>query len=266
MKIIKNKVKLQKEISNVKNLSFIPTMGGFHKGHVSLIKKSKRIYGKSLVSIFVNPKQFNEKKDYNNYPRNLKKDLFILKKLKVDIVYLPNKKEIFSFKVKNKVFLHNFSKKLCGISRKGHFEGVLNVVNRFLEIINPKYLLLGEKDFQQMFLIKNHIKKRKIKTKVISCKLIRETNGVAASTRNKNLSKKQMKIASNVYNFLKIKKKSHDILSKNFQKKLLRIGISKIDYLELLNLKSLKKIKSTNEKYKIFIAYYLGNVRLIDNI
>ena len=129
MKIFKSKHKLQKEILNIKNISFVPTMGGLHKGHISLIKKSQNFKGKTLVSIFVNPKQFNEKKDFLNYPRNLKKDLKILKHLNVDLIYLPNLKDIFSFQVKNKIFLDKFYKKLCGRSRKGHFKGVLNIVN-----------------------------------------------------------------------------------------------------------------------------------------
>ena len=108
MKIFKSKHKLKKEISNIKNISFVPTMGGLHKGHISLIKKSQSFRAKTLVSIFVNPKQFNEKKDFLNYPRNLKKDLKILKYLNTDLVYIPHLKDIFSFKVKNRIFLDKF--------------------------------------------------------------------------------------------------------------------------------------------------------------
>ena len=114
-------------------------MGGLHKGHISLIKKSKNFNGKTLVSIFVNPKQFNKKQDFLKYPRNLTKDLILLKRLKVDYIYLPSLKDIFSFKVKNKIYLDKFSKKLCGKSRKGHFKGVLNIVNRFLCNIHSAY-------------------------------------------------------------------------------------------------------------------------------
>ncbi len=266
MKIFKNKYKLQNEISKIKNISFVPTMGGLHKGHIYLIKKSKSLKGKSLVSIFINPKQFNDKKDYLNYPRNLKKDLLILKKLKIDFVYLPTKKDIFKSKTMNKIFLDKFAKKLCGKTRKSHFKGVINIVNRFLEIINPKYLLLGMKDFQQLLLISRHIHKRKIKTKIIPCRTIREKNGVASSTRNKNLNTKQLKIASNVYHFLK---KNKNILFKNSNKiknVFLGLGVSKIDYVEVLNIKTLAKPRSNREKFKIFIAYFLGKTRLIDNI
>ena len=271
MKIFKSKHKLQKEILNIKNISFVPTMGGLHGGHISLIKKSKNFKGKTLVSIFVNPKQFNEKKDFINYPRNLKKDLMILKRLNVDLIYLPNLKDIFSFQVKNKIFLDKFSKKLCGKSRKSHFEGVLNIVNRFLEIIKPRYIFLGIKDFQQSHLINMHILKRKINTKVIYCKTIREKNGVACSTRNNNLNRNQFKIASNVVKYLKnkkklIKKKLSNFKFLNIKKDLINLGVTKIDYIELYNSKTLKRPKNKREKFKIFIAFYLNKNRLIDNI
>jgi len=271
MKIFNNKDDLQKEILCKNDISFVPTMGGLHKGHISLIKKAKKKRGKILVSIFINPKQFNNKKDYINYPRNIKKDLSLLKKLKIDIIYLPNFKDIYSFKTYNNIFLHTASKKLCGKKRKGHFKGVLNVVNRFLEIINPKYIFLGQKDFQQLYLIKEHIKKKFIKTKVISCKTIREKNGIAYSTRNSMLNKKQLLIASKVYKYLKnkkflFKKKDQNINFFNFKKELIKYGVKKIDYIDLLYLTNLNKVKNKKINFRIFIAYYLGKIRLIDNV
>ena len=134
MKIFRKKIPLQKNILEVKNLSFVPTMGGLHKGHAKLIKIAKKRFKKVLVSIYVNPKQFNSKNDFKSYPRNLKKDISLLRKLKVDYLYLPSYLDIFSFKSRNKIYLHNFSKKLCGKYRRNHFKGVVNVVNRFLEI------------------------------------------------------------------------------------------------------------------------------------
>ena len=193
MKIFKDKHTLQKEILKTKGISFVPTMGGLHKGHISLIKQSKKSKFKTLVSIFVNPKQFNKKSDYRSYPRSTKKDLKKLKNLKVDYLYIPTIKDIYGFKPREKVFLDKFSKKLCGRFRRGHFEGVLNVVNRFLEIIKPRYIFLGKKDYQQLYLIRKHIEKRKIKSKIIECKTIRENNGVALSTRNSNLNEDQIK-------------------------------------------------------------------------
>ena len=271
MKIFKKKHTLQKEISKNKGVSFVPTMGGLHKGHVSLIKQSKKSKLKTLVSIFVNPKQFNKKSDLRSYPRNTNKDIELLKKLKIHYLYIPTFKDIYGFRPKEKVFLDKFSKELCGRFRRGHFEGVLNVVNRFIEIIKPKYIFLGKKDYQQLYLIKKHIKKRKIKSKIIECKTIRETNGIAYSSRNSNLNKKQMKIASNIYYYLcDLKKKitkDYGLFNINkIKKDLIDLGATKIDYLENYNIKNFKKIKKTSRKFNLFFAYYIENTRLIDNI
>ena len=161
MKIFKNKQILQSEILEDIDISFVPTMGGLHQGHLSLIKKAKNYKCKILVTIFINPKQFNKVSDFKNYPSNVSDDIKKLKKLKVDYLYLPSYKEVYGFKTVNKIFLNKFSSKLCGKHRKGHFEGVLNVINRFLEIIKLKYIYLGQKDFQQLILIKKHILKKK---------------------------------------------------------------------------------------------------------
>ena len=270
MKIFKNKKHLKRKIGN-KSISFIPTMGGLHKGHISLIKTAKKYKNETLVSIFVNPKQFNKKKDYENYPRNLAKDLKILRRLKINYLYLPTYKDLFKFKTTNRIYLHKFSKSLCGKFRKGHFKGVLVVVNRFLEIIRPKYLFLGLKDFQQLTLIKKHILKNKIQTKIASCKTIREANGVVCSSRNFNLNKKQFIIAKNVYDYLiKIKKKTKSNFklfdSSLHKRNIIKLGVDKIDYLEIINKKSLYKPIKKSESFNIFIAYYLNKVRLIDNI
>jgi len=272
MKIFKNKTALIKEISTKGNLSFIPTMGGFHKGHQYLIKKAKKNNLKVIVSIYVNPKQFNSKKDFISYPREKKRDLDILKQLKVDYVYTPTYKDIYAFKSLNKIFLHSFSKKMCGTYRKNHFRGVVDIVNRFLEIIKPKYVYLGRKDFQQLILISKHISKRKINSKVISCKIIRENNGIACSSRNKNLNVVQQKIASMVYFKLKKvknelkQKKSLKINHKKLYNDFKKIGVNKIDYITLLNKDKITIPKSSKNKFNIFIAYHLGKIRLIDNL
>jgi pantoate--beta-alanine ligase len=271
MKIFKNKLILQKEISKDNPLSFIPTMGGLHKGHLSLIKKAKKYKRKICVSIFINPSQFNKKNDFKNYPRNLKSDIEKLKKLKINYLYLPTYSDIYSLKAKNKIYLDKFAKQLCGKTRKGHFLSVLNVVNRFLEIIRPKYIYLGLKDFQQLTLIDRHILINKIKTKVIKCKTIREKNGVACSTRNLNLTNKQLLIASQIYKYLfnlkkKIKKNYNFFKTGPIKKELILLGATKIDYIKNIDLKVLQKNKKGKKNFKIFIAYYIKKIRLIDNI
>ena len=271
MKIFKNKLSLQKKILKDTCISFVPTMGGLHKGHISLINKAKTYKCKILVTIFVNPKQFNDKKDYRNYPKNLKNDISKLKKLKIDYLYLPTYRDIYNFKTKHKIYLNKFSKKLCGKFRKNHFKGVLNVINRFLEIIKPKYMYLGLKDFQQLILINKHILKNNIKTKVIPCKTIRGENSVALSTRNFSLNNKELMIASNIYKYLlslkfKYKKNNKVLNITSIKKNLLNLGASKIDYLENINLENLKKTNNFKNESKIFFAYYIKNIRLIDNI
>ena len=163
-------------------------MGSLHKGHLKLIKMAKKKSNFVIVSIFINPKQFNSKRDFTTYPRTIKKDIELLKKLKVNCLFKPNYKDIFNFKTKKKVYIHPFSQKLCGKFRPGHFKGVVNVINRFLEIIKPKYIFLGKKDFQQLILIKKHIFKRKIKTIVIECNTIRFKKYLPFSSRNMNLT------------------------------------------------------------------------------
>jgi pantoate--beta-alanine ligase len=271
MKIFKNKTKLLKEISNIKDMSFVPTMGSIHKGHLSLIKKAKKKSNNILVSIYINPKQFSSDADFHKYPRNINKDIDLLKKIKVKYLYLPTYKDIYSFNPKSPIYLDKFSKKLCGKLYTSHFRGVINVVNRFVEIIKPASIFLGLKDFQQLALIKIHLKKNKIPTKIISCPIIRRNNGLAFSSRNVRLQKNQVVLAGKIYKYLKNNKKDifFKILEnkkKNIIKKIKLFGVKKVDYLECINIDTLGKTKVINENYNIFISYYLGKTRLIDNL
>jgi pantoate--beta-alanine ligase len=271
MKIFKEKKKLINEISKVKNITFVPTMGSLHLGHLSLIEKAKKKSKNVLVSIYVNPKQFNSTSNFNKYPRNINKDIALLKKINIKYLFLPTYEDLYSFDPKLPLSLDIFSKKLCGKFRPGHFKGVINVVNRFLDIIKPRSIYLGVKDFQQLSLIKLHIRKNKIKTNVVGCSTIREKNGMALSSRNNKLHKEEKKIAGKIYHYIKQNKKHiFSMILKNKKIKIINkiklLGVNKIDYLESLNLNTLKKAKNTNEKYNIFIAYYMGKIRLIDNL
>ncbi len=211
MIIFKSINKLNKEVNFKANIGFVPTMGSLHKGHISLIKSSKRICNKTLVSIFINPTQFNKKRDLKNYPRNLKKDVNILKRLKVDYVLTPNVNEIYRDKKNAKIKLSKNDKIMCALYRPGHFEGVLAVINQFLQKFRPKHIFLGEKDYQQLLLIKKFIKNR-FKTNIFSCSTIRDKNKVALSSRNILLNSNDIKKSSFIANLLlkyksKIKKK-----------------------------------------------------------
>ena len=271
MKIFRNKNNLIKEISGLKNLGFIPTMGALHKGHLSLISIAKKESKKILVSIYVNAKQFNSKKDLKKYPRNLNRDINILKEKKIDYLYIPTSKDVYSFKVKKPIYLDKFSNKLCGKFKPGHFKAVVDVVNRFLEIIKPKSIYLGMKDFQQLTLIRQHIIKRNIKTKLVACRTIREDNGLALSSRNMLLKNKHILSAGMIYSYLKKNKKFifNKILdNKKYEiiNKLIKLGAHKVDYIECLNIKKLKLSTNSKTNFNIFIAYYLKDVRVIDNL
>ena len=277
MKLIRQITDLNKAISNQKELGFVPTMGSLHKGHASLINSSKNKCKKTLVSIFVNPTQFNNKNDYKTYPRNLNNDLKVLKKLKVDFVYLPTIDQIYKDKKSKIITLKKSEKILCAKSRKGHFEGVIDVLNRFVKLISPKIMFMGEKDYQQFFLVKNFILKR-YTTRVFPCRTIRNSNGVALSSRNRLLDKIDLKTSGLIANKL-IKLKISlcaqngldSIASEKAMKLIQKTRISlinkfkiKIEYLECRNLITLTS-NLNNKPFKLFVAYYLNNVRLIDN-
>ncbi len=268
MIIFKSINKLKNQVNFKANVGFVPTMGSLHKGHVSLIKLSKRKCHKTLVSIFVNPAQFNKKKDFKKYPKNIVNDLKILKKLRVDYVLIPSIKDIYKNKKQMKIKLKNNDKILCSKYRPGHFEGVLAVISIFLKNIKAKFMFLGDKDFQQVHLIRKYLS-NKFKTKIISCKTIRFKNSFAYSSRNKLLTKKNIKKGILISIILK---KYHKQIVKHFYNinqienityKISRI-CSKVEYLEIRNKNNLTK--NINKKnFKIFVAYYLDDVRLIDN-
>ena len=277
MKLIKQITDLNKAISKESDLGFVPTMGSLHKGHEFLVNVSKKLCKKTLVSIFINPTQFNNKEDYKTYPRNLGKDLKTLKRLKVDFVYLPTVNQIYKDKGLSKISLKKSQKILCAKSRKGHFEGVLDVLNRFVKLISPKMMFMGEKDYQQYFLVQDFISK-KYNTVIYPCKIIRDSNGIALSSRNRLLDKASFKTSGLISSkLIKLKrslctrngyssissKKSRELIEITRRNLIKKFNI-KVEYLECRNLMTLTT-NINNKPFKLFVAYYLNNVRLIDN-
>ena len=269
MKLFINKKKLQKEIKKINNINYVPTMGALHKGHESLIKLSKKKCEKTLVSIFINPSQFNNKSDLKKYPRKLNKDIKFLKKLKVDYLLTPKVTEIYRKQKYRKLKLNKKEKIMCAFFRPGHFEGVLGVINQFLLRFKPKFIVLGEKDYQQLILIKKLIKK-KFKTKILSCPTIRGKNNVALSSRNVLLQKKDIVISSHISTLLMSYKSN---LKKNLKnkknlnciiKKINNLNNIRIEYLEIRNKNNLSKFYNKNN-FRIFLSYYNKSIRLIDN-
>ena len=270
MKILLNNRTLIKTLRPFNDIGFVPTMGGIHQGHISLIKRSIKYSNKTIVSIFVNPKQFNNKKDFRSYPSNIKKDLMLLKRIpKIDYVYIPKFKDIYTNKAKPKISIKKSDKILCAKFRKGHFEGVLDVMDRLTNLIKPNKIFMGKKDYQQLFLVKNYIEK-KYKTKVIGCKTIRNKNKLALSSRNFLLKKAdimQLEIISK--KFLSLKKSiiNHKNISKflyESKKNIENTFKIKIEYLENRKVKNLE-ISNNYYESKIFLSYYFKGIRLIDN-
>ena len=270
MKILLNNRTLHKSLRPFDDVGFVPTMGGIHEGHISLINRSIKYSKKTIVSIFVNPKQFNNMKDFRSYPSNVKNDLSILKKIsKIDFIYIPKYQEIYKIKTRPKIVIKKSDKILCAKFRKGHFEGVLDVMDRLTNLIKPKKIYMGKKDYQQLFLVKNYLEK-KYKTKIIGCKTVRNKNKLALSSRNfllrkedikqlEIISKKFLGLRKNLINQKNIKKFLWE--SKKDLEKLFKI---KIEYLENRNVKNLKMSKKYRGS-KIFLSYYFKNIRLIDN-
>ena len=271
MKILLNKTSLTKSLRHFSDIGFVPTMGSIHKGHLSLIRRSNQICDKTVVSIFVNPKQFNNKKDFKTYPKNINKDLKLLRKTKkVDFLYIPKTTDIFKNNNKPKIKLIKINKILCAKFRKGHFEGVLDVMDRLTNIVKPKKIFMGNKDFQQLFLVKKYLKK-KYNTAVIGCKTIRNKDRLALSSRNYLLSRENLTLASKIIKKLIFVKKSIK-LKKNKNKYLLAVKKDlqkqfkiKIDYLELRDSNNLK-LSNIIDRSRLFVSFYLNGVRLIDNL
>jgi len=270
MKILLNNLTLFKTLRPFNDIGFVPTMGGIHDGHISLIKKSIKYSKKTIVSIFINPKQFNNKNDFKSYPSNIKKDLKILKKIKkIDYVYIPKFKDIYKNNNRPKIKINKSDKILCAKFRKGHFEGVLDVMDKLTNLIKPKKIFMGKKDYQQLYLVKNFIE-NKYKSNVIGCKTIRNKNKLALSSRNFLFNKNELIEVEDISKkFLNLKKKikKHKninkflIQSKKEYEKKFKI---KIEYLENRCVKNLK----ISNKYlgsNIFLSYYFKGVRLIDN-
>ncbi|MEO9209983.1 MAG: pantoate--beta-alanine ligase, partial [Ginsengibacter sp.] len=245
-----------------------------HKGHLSLIRESKKSADITVASIFVNPTQFNNQEDLEKYPKSDSKDILMLEENGCDVLFLPSENEIYpDKKSKQKHFdLGYLETILEGKYRPGHFQGVCLVVEKLLNTINPDILFLGQKDFQQYMVIKRLIKLTGKKTKLVSCPIFREGSGLAMSSRNERLNNEERELASELHTALEVIK--NNIGKQNFLE--LKFGVMheleskgfKIEYLELAKQNDLEIISEfePGENLIVLIAAYLGNVRLIDNV
>jgi len=271
---VEDQEKLSKELINDnRDISLIPTMGNLHLGHESLLKSSDKDDYR-VSSLFINPLQFDDLNDYNNYPKTIEKDIKILKSYKIDCLFLPDKEAIIqNISNSDHLNLPKFTDTLCGQYRKNHFEGVFIIVKKLFEIIQPSKAYFGKKDYQQILLIKHLVNKFfDGNIEIIQCETIRENNGLAMSSRNSHLTQDQKNLAAMVYKeicFLKeVLLDNKDSFNENkliVLKNLSDLGI-KIEYLEILSRNTLTKPRPDDKEVNIFVAYYIGTSRLIDNI
>jgi pantoate--beta-alanine ligase len=242
-------------------------MGNLHKGHMALIDKAKSYDSHVMASIFINPLQFNDTSDFNNYPKSLDNDIDLLSKHGCDSVFIPNSSildKIKEIKAPDKALY------LCGMNRPGHFDGVLTIVNKLFEITKPTRSFFGKKDFQQLRLIKDFIKEKNLSIEIISVDTVRELNGLALSSRNNRLSDSDKEKAAMLYKTLNTIKEKSDNLSyemiQMYKDELTQQGFT-VDYLSVCNPSTLKDLKDFHKKpILVAIAASISGIRLIDNI
>jgi len=270
---VKNFLKEKTDSGN--SIGFVPTMGALHEGHSSLIKLANKENDITVCSIFVNPKQFNNKEDLDKYPRTLTNDINILSKLNCDVVFTPSTEEMYSEPIKENFDLGELENILEGEFRKGHFKGVAIVVKRLLDIILPDKAYFGKKDYQQLLIVKKLVKLEKMPVEIIACDTVRENDGLAMSSRNKRLNSSQRKEAATIYQtLLKVEKlcKEKTLSLENIKKRVYddinSLSTIELEYFEILNPENLKPLESVNTGITAIacIAVYAGKVRLIDNI
>jgi pantoate--beta-alanine ligase len=276
MEVIETVANMHKKVNSLrttgKTISFVPTMGFLHDGHVELMKIGKKIADILILSIFVNPTQFGPNEDFDQYPRDMDGDLAKANKAGVDIVYTPAVDEMYPEGYQTKVTVGEITKFLCGASRPGHFEGVTTVVNKLFNIVKPNFAVFGQKDFQQLAVIRRMVIDLNMDIKIVGAPIVRESDGLAMSSRNKYLSPEQRESALCL-------KKSIDLASKMVQEgersseKILNSvkkfiqghPFTDIDYVNICDPETLEDIDMIEEDVLLALAVKVGTTRLIDN-
>jgi pantoate--beta-alanine ligase len=269
LKIVKNIKDFNEIRSAFGQITFIPTMGNLHNGHLSLFERASKLNNPIFSSIFINPLQFNNKSDFTNYPKTLEKDISLLESQNCECLFLPDESildNIEQIKAPDKA---NF---LCGANRPGHFDGVLTIVNKLFDLMRPSDAVFGLKDYQQYLLIKDYVNSRNLPINVVGSKTIRDKNGLAMSSRNNLLTINELIKASEIYKSLLFVKNNTKNLSKHFldevSRDLNKKGF-KVDYLTVINSITLQEClnqRMEEGRLIVAIAAKIGSVRLIDNI
>lgn len=278
MKTVHDIGELQKIIADVKQqqktIAFVPTMGNLHEGHLQLIKKAKKRADIVIASIFVNPMQFGVNEDFDRYPRTFEQDQTKLMAENVDILFAPDSDAIYPHGIADSTFVDvpAIGDELCGAFRPGHFRGICTVVLKLLNLVQPNILFLGEKDFQQAFIIKKMVKDLFLVTEVCTVETVREYSGLALSSRNQYLSPEQKAMAAELFQtLLDTKEKilagasNFALLSQDAMQTLRQYNFEP-QYFDIRKQSDLSRAQDFDEPLIILVAAYLGPTRLIDNI
>ena len=272
MHVIHTQNELVETLKKLTNIAFVPTMGNLHDGHLKLIEEALKKTKYVVVSIFINPLQFNSKDDFKNYPRTLDEDLLMLQKLDVPFVFVPSKEDIIDSSQTIEIHLSDIANDLCGRFRPGHFNGVATIVCKLFNLIQPELAFFGKKDFQQLFLIKELVKQLNYPIHIIAIDTVRHKNGLAKSSRNNLLSKEDRKKAPQLFELMNAMKEK--VMQKKLSFKEIESDAERllndsgwiVDYLAIRSAQSLKTPVHHEKQMVILGAATLGSVRLIDNI
>lgn len=267
-------VYLSKYKAQNKSIGFVPTMGALHEGHLSLIKKAQQKNDLVVVSIFVNPTQFDKEEDLLKYPKTLKNDIALLESVNCNVLFNPSVAEIYNTNIQATSFdFDGLEDEMEGKFRKGHFNGVGTIVKTLFEIVQPDKAYFGQKDYQQLQIVKKMVKKHRLNVKIKGCSIHREKDGLAMSSRNARLTLAQRAAAPVIFKILKKVKrkfKVQDVAQINtwVEHQFKKQPLLELEYFNIAEEKTLQTIttKEDNKKYRAFIAVFAGNIRLIDNI
>lgn len=272
-KITETQTFLDNERKQGLSIGFVPTMGALHEGHLQLMRRAKKENDLLVVSIFVNPIQFNNPKDLEKYPRNLEADKELLESVGCDVLFSPDTQEMYPEEVKEKFDFGALETVMEGAHRPGHFNGVAIVVKKLFNIVKPDRAYFGEKDFQQLAIIQKLVEIENLDIEIVPCPIVREVDGLAMSSRNARLTPEERAIAPNIFRILEYaKSKKESICAAPMKQMVINMFEAnedlQLEYFEIADDKNLQPVKSweSNKGVLGFVALQLGNVRLIDNI
>jgi pantoate--beta-alanine ligase len=255
-------------------VAFVPTMGNLHQGHLSLFEEAKKRADKVVVSIFINPMQFDNANDLDAYPRTIEQDSIKLTEMQTDLLFLPRRQTIYPKELDNQAFVEvpQLSDQFCGSSRPGHFRGVTTVVNKLFNLVAPDVAIFGQKDFQQLFIIRHMVTDLCMSVEIIGAPTKREPSGLAMSSRNSYLNETQLGQATAIYKVLMAAKAQLQLGNKDFAaiaaeatKSLVEAGL-KEDFFHIQNADTLADARPEDKHLVLLVAAYLGKARLIDNV